>query len=345
MAAHATAGPVPLTPGARAPIATATTTGRSFALVSLAVAASACLIAGWAPIGFSIVTVFLFAGPHNWMEARYFLSRMPARWGPLRRYFSTGIAGVVLLTGAFAALGSWSNELSLEGWRLALAIWNTVFVCWVLLLIRMRSRQHPRRRWDWAIPAGFALMAVAWLWPEHWDLGLVYAHPLVALCFLDRELKLRRPHWRRAYHRSLVGVAGLVAVLWWRLADSPSLPGDDALTVRIAGHAGAHLLSGVSSHLLVATHTFLEMLHYGVWVVAAPIVGLRGTPWQLGDVPLCRRSPRWRAVVMAVLCLGALAVLMLWAGLLADYPLTRDIYFTVAMLHVLAEVPFLLRAL
>ena len=35
---------------------------------------------------------------------------------------------------------------------------------------------------------------------------------------------------------------------------------------------------------------------------------------------------------------------MLWAFFLADYPLTRDVYFTVALLHVLAEVPFLLRA-
>ena len=31
----------------------------------------------------------------------------------------------------------------------------------------------------------------------------------------------------------------------------------------------------------------------------------------------------------------------LWAGFLADYPLTRDVYFTVAMFHVLAEVPHL----
>jgi hypothetical protein len=32
-----------------------------------------------------------------------------------------------------------------------------------------------------------------------------------------------------------------------------------------------------------------------------------------------------------------------WAGFLIDYPLTRSLYFTVALVHVLAEVPFLLR--
>ena len=45
----------------------------------------------------------------------------------------------------------------------------------------------------------------------------------------------------------------------------------------------------------------------------------------------------------SVSCL--LVSLVLWAGFLSNYPLTRDIYFTVAMLHVLAEAPFLLRLL
>ena len=45
------------------------------------------------------------------------------------------------------------------------------------------------------------------------------------------------------------------------------------------------------------------------------------------------------------LVIGAMMVLALWAGFFLDYPLTRDIYFTVAMLHVLAEIPFLLRLL
>ena len=36
---------------------------------------------------------------------------------------------------------------------------------------------------------------------------------------------------------------------------------------------------------------------------------------------------------------------MLWLAFLANYPVTRDVYFTLAMMHVLAEAPFLLRAL
>ena len=49
---------------------------RQFALAMAVLAVAMALLAGWAPLGVSIVTVLLFAGPHNWMEARYFLTRM-----------------------------------------------------------------------------------------------------------------------------------------------------------------------------------------------------------------------------------------------------------------------------
>src|SRR5262245_44175049 len=77
---------------------------RLFALVTLSLAVGAALLAGWAPLGFSIVTVFLFAGPHNWIEFRYFLSRMPARWGRLRNFFLFSFAGILGLAASFAAL-------------------------------------------------------------------------------------------------------------------------------------------------------------------------------------------------------------------------------------------------
>ena len=45
------------------------------------------------------------------------------------------------------------------------------------------------------------------------------------------------------------------------------------------------------------------------------------------------------------LAASAGVVLILWVCFLVDYPITRDVYFTVATVHVLAEVPFLLRML
>jgi hypothetical protein len=177
----------------------------------VAVVAAAAALAGWFPIAFSIAIVFLFAGPHNWLEARYFMTRMPARWGRLQGFFSLGIAGA------------------------------------------------------------------------------------------------------------------------------------DVLTAQITRHAGAGIVPRLSTHFLVAAHTFLEMLHYGVWCFGLPLLALGARPWRLAGVPLARRSAAWRRGLVAVMVAGGLVVTAFWAGFFVDYPLTRSIYFTVALAHVLAEVPFLLR--
>lgn len=321
------------------------------ALVVAAFVAAAWVLAVAAPIGFSIVAVFLFAGPHNWMEARYMLRRMPARWGPLTGYFCLGIGGTVVLT-VWQAFFPWLGrrlDLSPEAWLIQIALWNTALVVWIVSLALLRSSQNPRRDWWWLIPVGFVLVAANWMWPLAWSVALVYIHPLVALWFLDRELARAKSPWLPGYRLCLVALPLLLGLLWWRLASAPNLPGNDQLTEQIALHAGGGILSGVSTHLLVATHAFLEMLHYGVWVLAVPLVARMAAPWhvksQLEQTPLARRNRLWRIAVAGVLTLGLMIVVVLWAGFAADYPLTRNIYFTVAMLHVLAEVPFLLRVL
>ncbi|MCE9547483.1 MAG: hypothetical protein K8T25_18580 [Planctomycetia bacterium] len=318
-----------------------------FSALFVAVAASACLLAGWAPLGFSMVTVFLFAGPHNWMEARYFMSRMPARWGRLWFYYAAGLGGVATL-GALSLLmpsagRAWRWERT--DWLFGVAVWNSLLLAWIVAMVELRRRETGSRRWSWVLPLGLALMGANWLWPLAWSLALVYVHPLVAIWFLDRELRRRRPDWHRAYRRCLWLVPLLLLALWWRLAGTPNLPCGDLLTVQVTDHAGASLLPSVSSRLLVATHTFLEMLHYAVWILAIPWITYRMAPWKLARVPLAARSHVWKIALSAVLAIGLLVILVLWAGFLADYPVTRDIYFGVAVLHVLAEVPFLLRLL
>jgi hypothetical protein len=74
-----------------------------------------------------------------------------------------------------------------------------------------------------------------------WALGLVYAHPLVALWILDRELMRSRPEWRKAYHTCLLALPLLLGVLWWHLAASPQL------------HARFHADAGSSSHECAVT--------------------------------------------------------------------------------------------
>ncbi len=318
-----------------------------FAAVLVVLTLSLALLSGTLPLSVSIVGVFLFAGPHNWMEARYFLARMPARWGALRSYFSLGIAGTITLTAAFALLPYVAREWSWSGehWDIALSSWNTLLALWITALALLRARQNPRRDWSWLPLVTGGVVALAWLWPLAWDLALVYLHPLVALWFLDRELGRQHRALRVVYRRVLPLVPLCVALLAWQLAGAADLSGNDALSWRITQHAGADIVRGVSTHFLVATHVFLESLHYAVWLIAIPLVTFTAAPWRWEQIPLARRGGGWSKLVKTILLLGATATVLFWVGFSADYAVTRDIYFTVAMLHVLAEVPFLLRLL
>ena len=315
-----------------------------FAAAFAAVAFAAAVLAGWAPMGFALVVVVLFAGPHNWLEARYLLSRMPARWGPLRPFFLTALIGVALLSAASIAM-PWSLDAlgaQSRGWHAGLASWNTLFVAWAVGLAELRRRRNPRRAWPWLWPVAALAVAAAWSEPVLWGLGLVFLHPLLALWFLDRELGRRRPDWQPAWRGGLVAVPMLLGLLWWRFGAAPDLSATGSLARQVLDQVGAGWLQGVSTHFLVAAHVFLETLHYGVWVVALPLLAVRGAPWRLAGVPLARRSTAWRAALTGVLVLGGLAAIALWLGFSLDHAWTRELYFTIAIVHVLAEIPLLL---
>ena len=293
------------------------------------------LLATWLPLQVSIVTVFLFAGPHNWFEFRYFLMRLPVRFGQSRNFFVTAFAGIAFLTVTYVSLPflyqsvAWSGET----WLVVLASWNTLLLAWLAVLIRLRAKQKRMVDWAWATPALLAIAALNWLGPEFFSLAIVYAHPLVALWFLDRQLKRTRPAWVGAYRRCLCALPLLIGLMIWQLSQMSPLNDDNGLFWRITQHSGAQLLPQVSSHLLVSVHLFLEMLHYGVWIVALPLVGAGFRVKQ-------KRLPR-----KVLLGLGLVGVVILWVGFAADYTNTRDLYFTIAIAHVLAEAPFLLKTL
>lgn len=318
----------------------------TIAAVMLGVASLALILAGWIPIQFSIATVFLFAGPHNWFEARYILGRLPARAGKLFGFFALSFLGIVGLTLSFALIPSYlQSSAAAVDHATAYALWNTAFLLWVAALVQMRGNTNPRFDAGWIWPVAFLLIAGNWLMPFACSMALVYLHPCMALLLLDRELKKSRPHWRRAYHMLLLLLPLAVAVLWMRLHDAPPLPGSDPLSTAIANHAGDWFFTAVSNHFLVALHTFLEMVHYGIWVLVIPLVGMRSLPWQLDAIPAARRSPEWKRGVAIFLLMGLGIVLVLWTCFLVDYGTTRYIYFLAALLHVLAEVPFLLRVI
>jgi hypothetical protein len=307
---------------------------------------SASLI-NWEPLQLSIITVFLFAGPHNWMEFRYFMERMPARWGKSRLFYAVGLGGVALLTIAYIslyALGQ-SRYLNEATWMLSIAVWNTCLILWVCALLYLRGGERRGRDWSWTFVAGFALCSLAWFAPLLFSLSLVYLHPLIALLFFDRQLKRSRPQWQKTYRLCLLALPVVLVLLWTQLARTSPLPDADELSWRITQHAGAGILTNVSSHLLVATHVFLETIHYGVWLVLIPLAGLGTSVWRTNRIPLATHRKGWPRAVRAALLLGLFVVLVLWAGFFLDYTRTRDIYFALAMAHVLAEAPFLIRLL
>src|SRR5215212_7910554 len=132
----------------------AAASGVPLALGLVAIAGAAAVLAGWVPVAFSIATVFLFAGPHNWLEARYILGRLPARAGKLWGFFALSFVGIVGLTAAFAYIPSYlgSASAALESDTLY-AGWNTAFLLWVAALVWMRSRTNPRFDGGWVWPA------------------------------------------------------------------------------------------------------------------------------------------------------------------------------------------------
>ncbi|MET0649610.1 MAG: hypothetical protein ABW208_23610 [Pyrinomonadaceae bacterium] len=321
----------------------------AFGLTCVCVLVAAAALAGLAPLWLSVATVFAFAGPHNWAELRFFITRLPARMGRSRGFFVLAGAGILGLTGAYAALalGADSGVWGGEGWYAAIGLWNSAAVAWVVGLVAVRGRTMSRGGgWVWALPVGCALAGLGWLAPQGFALALVYAHPLVALFFLDRQLRLTRRGWSRAYRACLALLPVALAVLWWRLADAAPLAEGGEVALRVVRHAGAGIVPNVSTHLLVTTHVFLETLHYGVWLVGVPLAaGVGLAPWRAATVPLARHRRGWPRLIRALLAAGGAAVLLLWLCFVADYATTRDVYFTLAMAHVLAEVPFLLRTI
>ncbi|MGV3519033.1 hypothetical protein [Luteitalea sp.] len=304
-------------------------------VVALAVACAA-----W-PAGMAVAVVLLCAGPHNWCEARYFLARMPARWGPLRPYVLAGGGGVALLAASFIALAvaTTRGQASTDAAWLALSAWHTALVVWVALLVTLRQRLPHAPNWGWMVPPALVFLAVAWAVPLWASVVLVYLHPLLALVFLDRELAVRRVPWHGAYRATLACVPWLVVALWWTTAT----PSAAAVTSPPElAQAGAFLLPAGAAAAVLATHVFLESLHYLVWIVGIPLV-TAAAPWHLRHVPLAMRSRGWRRILAVVLGVGAAAVGVLWIAFAVDYETTRQVYFTVAIVHVLAEVPFLIR--
>jgi len=294
------------------------TRGSALQLLPTAAAVFVVLAAALAalfPVALSVGAVFLFAGPHNWLEARYFASRMPVRWGKQRGFFLTALAGVIGLSATFSFV------------PVDRSFWHAALVGWALLLVRM---VRPEALLALA-PAALAWAAFALLAPVYADLTLVYLHPLAALWFVRRQIVKSRPQWSPQF-RVIALALPLLAIFV------------------VSARAGQPVTSAVqfqsfvplaNSPALLALHAFLELLHYGAWVMLLPAIGLASAPWDLRAIPLIRHRLGWPKLVSGSLLIGAALVALLWILFALDFETTRRVYFSIAIIHVLAEVPLL----
>jgi|SRR5690606_4927374 len=163
--------------------------------------------------------------------------------------------------------------------------------------------------------------------------------------FLERQIRRTRPEWLRAYHYALASIPVFLLMLWASLAGRPQLSEETSLFWRIVQHAGSEILPGISSHLLVATHVFLESIHYFVWLLLIPLVDRRAIPWRLKEIPLFANANGWPKLVAGLLIVSVSLTIVLWFGFSIDYLTARDVYFAFAIGHVLAEFPFLVKML
>ncbi len=318
------------------------TDGLLFGICTLALLLGSASLAALAPIAFSIATVFLFAAPHNWIELRYCLSRLPSRVGPLGPFFATSFGGLAILYLSYIALvtgarlGFIDRDIGLP----LVATWNILLIGWCVLLAAVRFRNTATI----LKATAFGLLACTFslLMPRWFSLCLVYLHPFIGMAILERELRRTKRSWLQSYHWCLALVPVLLIALAVHLNGTAQLYIDTRLDEQITRHAGSAILPDVSSHLLVAVHTFLEMLHYGVWCLAIPVATNAVRNWKVDRFASTRNSGASKKLIGVVLGISSLIVLAFWAAFTRDYSFTRDFYFAAAMIHVLAEIPLLM---
>ncbi len=281
------------------------------------------------PVLAATLSVAFLAGPHNLMEARYLLGRLPGRVGKLRTYFVTSLVGVMLLGVSSLMLPffdySWSSRL-----------WNASLILWVVVLAALRRAEHPRREWPWLEPVALLAAGLMWAYPLGFTFILVFGHPLLALVILGRELHAFRRPERKFFPQVVAVVPVGLAVL---------VSGIYAQGWTGSGELRSFFTLSDSSPLFLSCHTYLELVHYAVWVGALPLLARVTRREKLELYPALRKSSKRLFAAKLFLLLGVAVAVALWWGFSTDFETTRDLYFRIAVFHVLVEFPFLLRLL
>jgi hypothetical protein len=281
------------------------------------------------PILSATLAVGFLAGPHNWSEVRYLLGRLPGRMGKLRPYFLTSIWGTLIL-------GISSLALPFMDTALAGRLWNLGLIAWVTALACLRRNENPRREWPWLEPGALFLAGLMWWSPNAFTLVLIFGHPLLALVILDRELQAFRRPERALFRRLLPAVpVGLLVLLSVLYVSQPS----------VSWELRSFFVMSGTSPLLLAAHTYLELIHYAVWIGALPLLAGLTRRNALSKLPVLKKSASRLLAAKALLLFGVVVSIVLWCGFYYDFSTTQHLYFRLAIFHVLIEFPFLVRLL
>jgi len=304
-----------------------------FSAASIIVIVACAVFAATAPTKASLIAFALFGGLHNFVEIRYFLSRFPSRLGPLKPFFITSVIGVSLLftlelaTIVLVRMRIISSHSLNPLWL----IWNELLILWILALSAMRYRDSIRQ----ILPGNIMIALLAsvgnLLSPYLFTLSISYVHPLIGLWIMDRELLRSRKDWVNQYRCALMLVpVSAGCVVWWLQGHSIS-----------GGIFGAPAFASAGSPMFVGLFAFLQMVHYGVWIFAIPIASQSWKRWRLESLAVLRGRPSLRRLAAMAICLGMLAVAVFWMGCAIDPQTTNEVYATIAIFHILAEVPLL----
>lgn len=300
-------------------------------------------LAGCTPLWFSVTIALIFGAPHNWVELRYFISRLPSNFGPCRAFFITAFTGALTIatTQAFVMFAIHKLPLSLEQAKGILLIWNECIILWTLALFFTRYQKIDRSAFILGPTVALATTLANILSPSMFTAAIAYAHPIIGICIMEREIRRTRKSWLKPFHKCLLAVPLAVGLLYLTLQGVASDKIYSETLVKVSGNTAYHLLPEISPAVLLAGYAFLQMIHYGLWIFIMPLVTKSWRRWKTENLPIARDRKQLRPFINLALFVGVLAIVGFWTGFYFNRSTTMEIYVTISALHIVAELPLL----
>lgn len=283
------------------------------------------------PLGTTVIGLILFGVIHNVLELRYVASRfIVGKWTSKRTLALMLPIGSVVLFRIFRVVGLMkaTHAAQLE----ILSVYGTILGAWIVFA-------RPRK-YVWAGSVCIALLAgCVFFFPDLHFLSLSHLHNLVPVVFL-----LLHPHFNRSKTLMTIGVwAFFIPVLilggvfddflmWENVFIAPFLSAGDAEILR-TGWTGPEM-SDLWSGRVLCTFSYLQWMHYWIWVIYLPLLG--------GYVKADNSFFSKLCFGRLGLILGVAVAIIFIPFFLMDYIRTFSSYGSLASFHALFEFPLLL---